>query len=336
MIGRYSEIGLNQAYYQYDPQRIAAATVVASGLLLWNGVVPIYMTESGPEISEGVHGILQKLEANRCHCGATRIQIPTELSWLQRRVLGLLVADSPRTVRAFPYAKSQITDAVCQLVKFCSIWEDKNCKDTVSFGNAITLTNRSVSSIQLQHFKKIAFTGAKVEMRAAYLYLDGAEPRSISLGWSWLGTKEEYTKFFGSGFEFLKRPDWPAELNNTDFHMIDGVIEACNSFISSSMAAPEGIWSNSAFFVTVVSTQLAEVDWWLATHEVPLGACETYVLLDEIEGGSNNDDPIDPSRTAVRALLILRAVLVAMLCWDALDISPYFDNELGNQVVLLK
>lgn len=337
MIGKYSDTGLSPRYCNYSPRLIWSSTCISHGLLLWNAAVPIYMTEDHPEDEEGLSMVSENLRSNRCSCGAANIQIPTALSWLQRRVLALLVVDSPWSVRAFPYAKCQVTDAACQLVKLCPIWANTRREGTRLFGSRIELDSVSVGFIPIEEFRKKSFMGYKAEIRCVYLHLEGDEVlRAVNLGWSWFGSQEAYEFLFGSGSEFLQRPNWPADLSKADFNLIDGVIEACNSFLSGNMTLSSELWSDTGFFVTVVSTQLAEVDWWLGTHEVPLAACETCVLLNEIDGGLNNGGPLNQRRTTVRALLILRAVLVAMLCWDALDISLFIGSELGNQVVLLR
>lgn len=279
------------------------------------------------------HQVLEQLATNQCHCERLVTELPSTLSWIQRRAHALLVADTPGSVRAFPYMKSQIIDAAMRLAKLCPTWMDMSLTDTMSFGKWIKSNIESIGFINLYQFREMPFCGAKLEMRTAHLYVGGVKQKEIRLNTTWIRSAEPLYSFVT---EKPRRPDWPANLGEADFRLIEGVIESCKSFPSGAMVEPEEVWLDTGFVVTLVSTQLAEVDWWLESHEVPLAACETSALLNELECGLESVDHLIGRRITVRALLVLRAILVAMLCWDALDISPFIGTELGSQPVLFR
>lgn len=115
--------------------------------------------------------------------------------------------------------------------------------------------------------------------------------------------------------------------------LVEGIIEACDNSIRNK----DFIWPGNqrkSFFHTCVSCQLQEVSGWLGTRK-PVAACETSILFKTLTE-SNCVRPESGECRLVRAVLVFRAVLMAMILGMALDNSSLCMTDASFQIVLLK
>lgn len=103
--------------------------------------------------------------------------------------------------------------------------------------------------------------------------------------------------------------------------------------------------ADKSFYHTCLSLQLQEVDGWLGTRQA-LAACEASNILNQMPISSSvhhekagPDKPIlvlFTERRLVRAMLVFRATLVAVLLGLGMDNSDFEGIELGKRTILIR
>jgi hypothetical protein len=150
------------------------------------------------------------------------------------------------------------------------------------------------------------------------------------MGYSWLGAPEHYDE---GGFPpEMSRPEWPMAVQSESLIVVEGVIEAYCKYMRSDVS----FWATNqrkSFLHTCVTCQLQEVNWWLGTQK-PVAACKASILFKTLMD-PNTELQGNDERRLIRAALVFRAVLVAMLLGTALDNSSFYMTDLGSQSALL-
>jgi hypothetical protein len=262
--------------------------------------------------------------------------------------IALLAADTPRFIRVHPTKHCRIFEAVSGLVHKSGTWRNPNYHSTVDFGKYLESEGSSVFTISKTEFENEPFQGDRFSKRVFKLVEQYGTYKYLSLGFSWLGSKEDYLALpnVDEDRDVKKRPQWPPAFTNASFVLIDGVVEGSAKFLAPGASRPQfGSQEEEADFHTAVSCQLLEVDWWLGNNQ-SIAACETCNLLEGIsmsdqEALSENHEEAtdsvlttDPAHAKVRALLVFRTILIAALFGLALD-SSIVEGDFGNQIVLL-
>ncbi|OXV06684.1 hypothetical protein Egran_05549 [Elaphomyces granulatus] len=180
----------------------------------------------------------------------------------------------------------------------------------------------------------------------------GAMSRDIiDLEFSWLASHECYRPKVGSGRRIKPRPKWTSLLNDTGLVVLEHVMLACDIYLRAgdvSVFYEVSTDNDKVLLHTSLSSQLQEVDWWLGTRQA-LAACEASNILSQMPifgSGTTGRRPrasinktsltIFTERRLVRAMLVFRAVLVAMLLGLGLDNSAFEGTDLRTKIVLLR
>ena len=167
----------------------------------------------------------------------------------------------------------------------------------------------------------------------------------IDLGFSWLASHECYDQE-GSDRRIKARPEWTSFLSDTSLVVLEDVMLACDIYLrAGDVSVLYEASADKAFLHTSLSSQLQEVDWWLGTRQA-LAACEASNILNQMPifaSGTTGRASINGTslilfteRRLVRAMLVFRAVLIAVLLELGLDNSAFEGTELGRKTVLLR
>ena len=177
----------------------------------------------------------------------------------------------------------------------------------------------------------------------------GLRPTFIDLGFSWLASYGDYLHE-GSDRKIKARPQWNLfpNMENSGLVILEDVILLCDIYLQSGdIRVLYEDDANMAHFHTCVSCQLQEVDWWLGNNQA-LAACVTSDMIKHLpivgdgEGAGSWANGsrliLFNARRVVRAMLVFRAVLVAVLLTMGLDNSQFEDSsvELGKRIVFLR
>jgi len=168
----------------------------------------------------------------------------------------------------------------------------------------------------------------------------------IDLGFSWLAPHECYYKE-----ERIKlRPEWTPFPSDFGLVVLEHVMLACDIYLRAgdvSILYEVSTDNDKALLHSSLSVQLQEVDWWLGTRQA-LAACEASNILSQMPVFSSGTTgslrasinetslTIFTERRLVRAMLVFRAVLIAVLLSLGLDNSIFEGTELGRKTVLLR
>jgi hypothetical protein len=193
--------------------------------------------------------------------------------------------------------------------------------------------------ISRNQFRDIDFLADMTEERI-FSQGRGRVPEFAHLGRSWLVATDQDAEEAAH-----ERPRLLPSINPGDLVLIGGVIEQAKAFLCSALDRDRFSFESKAFFRTRVSCQLQEVDYWLSQRR-PLAACEASRLLRDLANWedfssangttADTDTSADEERCSMRAILVFRALLMALLFWTALDNSPFVLSDLGSKIVLVQ
>jgi hypothetical protein len=345
MIGKFHQRMTYPTYHMYTSSRVSHASVVGmKNLCYTNRLCPT--DENDASVQDGL--IFDDLR-NKCSpCNHDSHPSKENNIGLRVPALALLAANTPPVVRAHPSKHCRIFEAISELAKESSTWRDPRNYTTINFGQQLGWDDSSLIIMTQEEFEKEPFQGDRLTRRVLKIFRETSSFKLLDLGYSWLGSKEEYLA--GPDLveenEIKSRPKWPPDFSSSSFVLIDGVVEGCAKFLSPEPSRPEfDSQDEEAEFHTAASCQLQEVDWWLGNNQAA-AAYETCNLLHGIsESGQESlaeNSGVTPEKSLttdllharVRALLIFRAILIATLFGLALD-SSVVEGLYGKQYVLL-
>lgn len=336
--GRYiQEHGL-PTYGGHGARETALATAVSQGDFAYlSGVFRILARDANPLQSN--HPLISDLNGNRCRCQQS---VPVgQVQGLSVVAAGLLAACSV-PARLFPSEKVRTREAVQSLSFLSTVWQDWDQLGTDTVRQDLTLSQGRVLYISKNQFRDIDFVADLIEERIYYPGRVGI-PEWANLGCSWLAATDQNA---GGGLRTApQRPRLLPGINPGDLVLIGGIIKQAQAFLNNGLDRDRFTPETKAFFRTRVSCQLQEVDYWLSQCR-PLAACEASRLLRDLANweGLNGttgttfdtDNNAGEERRSMRAILVFRALLMALLLWTALDNSPFVFSELGSKIVLLQ
>lgn len=330
MVGRYTQ-KLEMPSYLLQSH---TTTIAAAGLGEASSFYSVIeCTPMMPYLLTLMHSsmLLKDLRENRCTCGQEVDLAQEERTGLKLPALAMLAADTPMRPRIFPSKSALIFESTEALSQRCDYWRNGDNLATEIFVQELDFPGGTVITVSESLFATMPFHGDRIERRLLGLRRTGQTPKFIPLGSSWLSSSDKYEGLL-TGVP-KSRPEWPIHVRPVDFVLIEGIIEACNNYLSNKSYVWPGGRDRKSLFHTAVSCQLQEVEWWLGVKK-PIAACETSILVRTLM------DPIfefpEGERRLVRALLILRVILIAMLLGMGLDNSAFFMTELGSKIVLLR
>ncbi|KAH6711737.1 hypothetical protein BKA61DRAFT_611510, partial [Leptodontidium sp. MPI-SDFR-AT-0119] len=274
--------------------------------------------------------LFQDIQQIRCNCLHAVDVSSADRSGLKLPVLALLFADSPSHPRIFPSERCNLRQAVNTLADHSIYWRHVMDRRRETF--AATFESVGISTINpvsKAEFDIEPFTGDRFETRWLNLYRSGRSLKAIELGYSWLASAKP------SRQEGLERPKWQRDFDDSSLVIIDGMIEHCNTYMTTGMSSVQQMTSSvKGLLHTTVSCQLQEVDWWLGERK-DIAACEASILVKNLTE-SESSHARGGERGCVRAILIFRAILMALLLSIGLDHSALKEaGLLDNQIVLL-
>jgi hypothetical protein len=257
----------------------------------------------------------------------------------------LLAADTPGHPRCFPSQACKIMETVRELSNLCSFWRIEDNRTLQQFELNFRHVINNLVSISRVEILSMPLFGDRYENRLTTLLKRGMAERFIDLGFSWLASKECYNHE-ASGTRIKARPEWTSFIDAATIVVLEDVILACDIYLRAGDISVlyEGV-ANKSFFHTCFSLQLQEVDGWLGIRQ-SLAACEASNMLNQMPisssgrtrmaGVSGKPLVIFTERRLVRAMLVFRALLIAVLLGLGLDNSAFEGTELGGKTVLLR
>jgi len=346
-IGRFSQgLGL-PVHLHFDPRTVCRATCYGVGTVLYSFQESVRVLASSESYLETMQSptLFQDLRRKQCQCPNM-----TEFSCRQRiglRVpaLALLAADTPTTPRCFPSRACQIPETVQELSNMCSFWRNEDNRSIPQFQKVFRPVINSIMSVSRVEMLSKSVDGDRFELRVYSLVQSGMTPRFIDLGFSWLASQEDYSHE-GRGRRIKARPEWSLVTDDSSLMILEDVMLACDIYLrAGDISVLYEDVADKAFFHTCLSLQLQEVDWWLGTRQA-LAACETSNMLNlmpifssgrsEMVALNGTTLTIFTERRLVRAMLVFRAILIAVLLQLGLDNSAFEGTELGKKTVLLR
>ena len=347
LIGRFSqELGL-PAHLQYAPRTVARASAYARGTFFYGFQEPVPALASSASHLETMQSpsLFQDLRAKQCRCrNMTEFSLGQRIG-LRVPALALLAADSPTAPRCFPSKACQIMETVQELSNLCSFWRTEENRRIAQFKEKFRPVINDIGTVFRVEFLSMAMMGDRYESRLTSLLRRGMTPGLIDLGFSWLASHECY-HHEASDTRIKARPEWTSFSHDTSLVLLEDAMLACDIYLRAGeiSALYEGI-ADKAYFHTCLSSQLQEVGWWLGTRQA-LSACEASNILSQmpIFGSSRTGKPgfngttltLFTERRLVRAMLVFRAVLLAVLLSLGLDNSAFEGTELGQKTVILR
>jgi hypothetical protein len=326
LIGRFIQKPGLSAYLLFNSRCVYIGTKLATGTLFYG-----QNTECIPTLHEHSNlmenrQLFDDLRINRCQCEYVVDVSHEERQGLKLPLLALLAADTPETARVFPSKKANIQETVRFLSQKCGYWKIEGNLTTENFTRVLDFGNK-IRTIAETEFASIPFSGERMERRVVNLRGD---TYILQMGHSWLAAPELYDE--GGLPPVMSRPEWPMPVQSDSLIIVEGVIEACCKYMRSDVS----FWATNqrtSFLHTCVTCQLQEVNWWLGTQK-PVAACEASILFKTLMD-QNTALPEKDGRRLIRAALVFRAVLMAMLLGMALDNSSFYRTDLGSQIALL-
>ena len=347
LIGRFSQELGHPVHMTYAPRTVARASGHGGGILFYgfqDSVPVLASNESSLEVMQST-SMFRDLQTKQCRCANMK-----EFSIHQRRglripALALLAADTPAAPRCFPSKASQIMETVQELSDLCSFWKIEEHRTIPIFKYYFGPVISNITPVSRIDFLSMPRFGNRYEPRLTTLIRRGMPYAFIDLGYSWLASHEDYRDERSEG-KIKSRPDWTSSFNDSGLVVLEDAMLACDIYLRTGDISVlyEGI-TDKAYFHTSVSSQLQEVDWWLGTRQA-LTACEASIMLNQM--------PISPSvkvettvlkrkalaifteRRCVRAMLVFRVILLAVLLGLGLDNSDFEGTELGKKTVFLR
>jgi hypothetical protein len=336
MVGCYSQENGIPTYGNHEPRAIILGSALSEGTFVYNSdVFRVLFPDSKESLTN--HRLIHNFNASRCICRQT---IPIEKRQVQGLIipaLALLAADSI-PARIFPSEKVRTRETVQNLTFLSTVWRDWEHLTTSFLLESLRLSQGTVCYISKEEFRTVDFVADMIEKR---IYKQGriGLPEWANLGWSWLQPVGEHV---GIAHE---RPRLGPAVGPFDLIIVGGIVELIQAFLNNALDKTRFTVEGKAFLRTRVSYQLQEVDYWLSQYTA-LAACEACRLLHDLSAwednsgiqGTSAETNIDPDeqRRCIRAILVFRSLLMALLLWTALDNSCFTGTELGFKIVLLQ
>jgi hypothetical protein len=236
-------------------------------------------------------------------------------------------------------------ESVQELSNLCSFWRTEENRTIPQFKEKFTPIINNVISVSRIEYLPMPFVGDRVESRIKSLVDTGMSPNFIDLGFSWLASRDDYTSE-GRDRRIKARVEWPSPFSTTSLVILEDVMLACDIYLRGGDISV--LYEDSAdkpLFHTCLSSQLQELDWWLDTKQA-LAACEAVNILNKMPiyatgtsertGTNKAAFTLFTERRLVRAMLVFRAVLLAVLLGLGLDNSAFEGTELGRKTVFLR
>lgn len=345
-IGRFFQEPGIPAYFSYAPRTVARASGHAGGTFFYGNDEPVPALASSQSFLESMQSpsLFQDLQTKQCRCPTMTKFSLHQRTGLRVPAFALLAADSPTVSRCFPSQACQIMQSVQELSNLCSFWRIEENRTIAQFKEKFRDVIDNIVQVSRTEYLSMAFVGDRVESRVMSLARNGMRLKFVDLGFSWLASHERYNNE-GADRRVKTRPEWPPYLSGSGLVVLEDVILSCDIYlrVGDVSVLYEGP-ADKAFFHTSLSSQLQEVDWWLGTRQA-LVACETSNILNQVPIGSGTTERgsingtsliIFTERRLVRAILVFRAVLIAVLLHMGLDNSIFEATELGRKTVILR
>jgi hypothetical protein len=335
-VGRYIQDSGLPTYCNHNGKQIGVSTLASAGELIYqDNTISVLSPDAHPLQLD--HPLIRDLNGNMCRCyNSAPIG---QLQSISVVAAGLLAACSA-PARLFPSEKVRTREAVQNLSFLCTVWQDWDHLETSTVLQDLRLSQGRVLYISKNQFRDVNFGADMTEERIFFRGRPVGLPEFAHLGCSWLVAIEQDAEEAAH-----ERPKLLPRINPGDLVLIGGVIEQAKAFLCSALDRDRFTFETKAFFRTRVSCQLQEVDYWLSQCR-PLAACEASRLLRDLANWedfnsttgttADTDTSAGDERRSIRAILVFRALLMALLFWTALDNSRFVLSELGSKIVLVQ
>jgi len=344
-IGRFTQEPGLSTYMFGNWMTVGKASIHAGGCVLYRLgiVIPLLETQA---MEQPPHALIRDLQLK----GPSETPfVLGDYEGLRIPALALLAGETPTTSRAFPTRGCRVLEATQELSTLCAFWNNRGHRAVSHLTEYFVPILDHISPVSTSEFRSMTFWSDRLEQRVVTFTKERWDSAKIvGLGFSWLISRDDYLQWGGEDpIRGIKaRPAWSSGLCDASLVVLDDALDACDIYLQhgdiSSICQHEPN-RDKAYFDTCLGCQLQEVDWWLDSKQA-LAACETSRILHQMAAAGPSTRPFPPpefysasaEKRAVRAMLVFRALLIAVRLGLGLDNSDFENTELGNKIVYLR